>query len=256
MAPGFYGGKVRYRSADNVLELWRRHAAEGIKEIYIRDELFTCVQKRNKEICERMIEEKLDLSWICSSRVGLTRDELALFKKAGCHYMKFGVENGDQEILDRMQKGVQLEQIRDTFRYCHEVGINTHAHFMLGCPGETQETIQKTVDLAKEIDPTTATFGVMTPYPGTPALRRDRREAPRDQREPDRPRAPPRGEPLHGRDPQAHRRRDPGAGEARPPRVLPPPGLHLGLGEAREGDRPPAPRQGRLERRDVRGEGR
>ncbi|HZV02363.1 MAG TPA: radical SAM protein [Planctomycetota bacterium] len=168
MAPGFYGGKVRYRSADNVLELWRRHAQEGIKEIYIRDELFTCVQKRNREICERMISEKLDLSWICSSRVGLTRDELELFHKAGCHYIKFGVENGDQEILDRMKKGVQVEQIRETFRYCHEVGINTHAHFMIGCPGETKETIQKTVDLAKEIDPTTATFGVLTPYPGTP----------------------------------------------------------------------------------------
>jgi radical SAM superfamily enzyme YgiQ (UPF0313 family) len=168
MSPTFYGGKVRYRSAENVLDLWRRHAKNGIKEIYVRDELFTSVQKRNREICERMIAEKLDLTWVCSSRVGLTREDLQLFKKAGCHYVKFGVESGDQEILDRMKKGVQLEQVRETFRYCHEVGINTHAHFMIGCPGETKETIAKTVALAKEIDPTTATFGVLTPYPGTP----------------------------------------------------------------------------------------
>jgi anaerobic magnesium-protoporphyrin IX monomethyl ester cyclase len=168
MAPGFYGGKVRYRSTENVLELWRAQAKRGIKEIYIRDELFTAVPKRNRELCERMIAEKLDLTWICSSRVGVTREDLVLFKKAGCHYMKFGVESGDQAILDRMNKGVQVEQIRETFRYCHEIGINTHAHFMIGCPGDTKETIQKTVDFAKEIDPTTATFGMLTPYPGTP----------------------------------------------------------------------------------------
>jgi radical SAM superfamily enzyme YgiQ (UPF0313 family) len=168
MAPGFYGGKVRYRSAENVLEGWRAQVKRGIKEIYIRDELFTCVQKRNREICERMIAEKLDLTWICSSRVGLTRDDLEIFKRAGCHYIKFGVESGNQAILDRMKKGVTLDQVRETFRFCRELGINTHSHFMVGCPGETWETINETVAFAKEISPTTATFGMLTPYPGTP----------------------------------------------------------------------------------------
>jgi radical SAM superfamily enzyme YgiQ (UPF0313 family) len=89
-------------------------------------------------------------------------------KAAGCHLIKFGVESGVQEVLDRVIKGFKVEQTVETFRWAHEVGIDTHAHTMLGMPGDTRETVERTIEFIKEIDPTTATFGVCTPYPGTP----------------------------------------------------------------------------------------
>lgn len=168
MAPGFYGGKVRGRSAENVLEGFRRHIAEGYREIYLRDELFSAMPKRNIQICEQMVAEKMDLTWICSARVGLDRRILRLMKQAGCHLIKMGVESGDQAILDRIKKGITLEEVEETFSLCRELGIHTHAHFMVGHPGETKETIRKTVEFAKKIRPSTATFGMLTPYPGTP----------------------------------------------------------------------------------------
>lgn len=79
-----------------------------------------------------------------------------------------GVESGVQQILDRVKKGINVDVTKDNFRWAKEIGISTHAHLMLGMPAETLETIKETVQFVKEIDPTTATFGICTPYPGTP----------------------------------------------------------------------------------------
>ena len=85
--------------------------------------------------------------------------------------IKFGVESGVQGILNNMQKGISSEMTRKTFKWAHKVGIDMHAHLMLGSPGETRETIKQTINFVKEIDPTTATFGICTPYPGTELFR-------------------------------------------------------------------------------------
>ena len=168
MSPGFYGNKVRKRSAKNVLEGFRRYKARGMKEVYLRDELFTTFRKRNQEICETMIAENMDLTWLCSSRVDTVDEEmLHLMRKAGCHTIKFGVESGVQEILDRVKKGIELDQVRETFARCKSVGMRTHAHMMIGHPGETEATIKQTLKFVREIEPTTVTFGLLTPYPGT-----------------------------------------------------------------------------------------
>ena len=169
MSPGFYGGKVRGRSADNVIAGFKRYVHQGYREVYLRDEMFTTFKRRNVEICRRMIEEKIDLTWLCSAKVGtIDKEMMALMKEAGCHTIKFGVESGVQEILDRSNKGIRIEQTKQTFQWAKEVGINTHAHLMIGMPGETEATVKRTIEFVKEIDPTTATFGILTPYPGTP----------------------------------------------------------------------------------------
>lgn len=168
MSPAFYGNKVRGRSADNVLEGFRKHIREGFKEIYLRDEMFTAFRQRNREIYQTMIKEKMDLTWLCSAKVNtFDKKDLELMKEAGCHTLKIGVETGSQLILDRIKKGITIEQIRQAFKLIKEVGIDTHAHLMVGHPGESEITIRQTIDFVKELDPTTVTFGMMTPYPGT-----------------------------------------------------------------------------------------
>jgi anaerobic magnesium-protoporphyrin IX monomethyl ester cyclase len=166
--PSFYGNKIRSRSAENVLAELEQIQNQGYKEVWFRDETFTTYKQRNIEICNGMLERGISLSWICNARTDtLDWEMLVLMKKAGCHLIKFGVESGVQEILDTLIKGVTVEQIRGIFRMTREIGIDTHAHMMLGCPGETDQTIQQTIDFVKQINPTTVTFGICTPYPGT-----------------------------------------------------------------------------------------
>jgi len=168
MSPSFYGNKIRARSAQNVLEGFRRHVSNGFKEVYLRDEMFTAFTERNRAICETMIAEKIPLTWICSARIGsVDRPMLELMKRAGCHTIKFGVESGVQELLDNVKKGITLKETEDVFLWCKKLGIRTHAHFMVGLPGESRDTLKRTMAFAKKISPVTATFGMFTPYPGT-----------------------------------------------------------------------------------------
>ncbi len=167
-SPGFYGEKVRFRSAQKVVEEMEYCQNLGYKEIFFRDELFTASKKRVFEICEGIKERGLDITWICSSRVNnVDREMMQAMKDAGCHLIRFGVESGVQEILDNVRKDITVEETREAFRLCHEFKIDTHAHCMIGSPGETKDTINQTIKFVKEIDPTIITFGITTPYPGT-----------------------------------------------------------------------------------------
>ncbi|MFA6142118.1 MAG: radical SAM protein [Candidatus Omnitrophota bacterium] len=166
--PNFFGRNIRYRSVDSIMEEIRQIVKLGYKEIFFRDETFTVYKKRNIEVCDKMIGEGIDVSWICNSRVDtIDKTQLEKMKKAGCHMVKFGIESGSQKILDRIGKGTTLEQAQEAFRICKEVGIDSHAHLMLGSPGETIETMKETIRFIIRLNPSTASFGICTPYPGT-----------------------------------------------------------------------------------------
>ncbi|MCK4647968.1 radical SAM protein [bacterium] len=168
ISPFFYGKKVRYRSWKNVIAELELIQNQGYREVFFRDETFTFNKERNIRICQEIIKRKIDLTWVCNARVGtVDKEMMKLMKKAGCHMIKFGVESGVQEILNNLKKGIRVEMTRKTFKWAHEVGMETHAHVMLGSPGESKETIEETIKFVKEIAPTTATFGICTPYPGT-----------------------------------------------------------------------------------------
>jgi len=167
-APFFYGHEIRLRTAENVLREIRYLTNLGYREIFFRDETFTAYKQRNQKICKGILDEKIDVTWIANGRVDMIDRESAEFmKKAGCHMLKFGVETGDDQMLINLQKGATVEQAREAFRTCHETGLDTHAHIVFGGPEETLETINTTLAFIKEIDPTTASFGILTPYPGT-----------------------------------------------------------------------------------------
>lgn len=168
-APYFDGMKLRFQSAGYVLREIEYFLGKGYREIFFRDDTFFVQKNRDHEICRQISERRLGISWLANARVNLMdRDTMEVAKAAGCHTIKFGIESGVQSILDNMRKGYRLEQARQVFKWAHEVGMNTHAHVMLGNPGDTLETVKQTIEFTKELRPTTATFGICTPYPGTP----------------------------------------------------------------------------------------
>lgn len=167
-SPKLYGGSLKRRPTTHVLDELRFLKEKEYKEVFFRDETFTADKKSMIALCKGMISERMNMKWVANAKVGtVDRKTLGLMKEAGCEVLKIGVESGNQKILDNIKKGITLMQTEDTFRWTKEAGIRTHAHFMLGCPGETKETIRETIDFAKKIGPDTATFGILTPYPGT-----------------------------------------------------------------------------------------
>ncbi|MBZ5498505.1 MAG: B12-binding domain-containing radical SAM protein [Acidobacteriia bacterium] len=168
-APYFDGMRTRFQLADYVVREIEYFLQQGYREVYFRDDTFFVHKKRDTEICRQILERKLDVSWIANARVSMIDKEMMeLARAAGCHTLKLGVESGVQEILDRARKGYKVEQAYDVFRWAKEVGLHTHAHVMVGMPGDNQETVNRTIQFVKELNPTTATFGACTPYPGTP----------------------------------------------------------------------------------------
>ncbi|MDD5070838.1 MAG: radical SAM protein, partial [Candidatus Omnitrophica bacterium] len=140
---------------------------QGFNEIFYRDELFTLDRKRVFDICQIIIAQKIKVSWICSVKASTASYELLkIMKEAGCRLIRVGVESGVQKILDNVNKDITLDQVRETFNWARKLDIETHAHLMLGMPGETDDTVKDTFNFIRKIKPSTVTYGVMTPYPG------------------------------------------------------------------------------------------
>jgi len=167
-SPIFYGTKIRYRSVESVIKELRLIKKMGYNEVFFRDELFTFSQKRTYAICTQIIKEKLGIKWICSTRADLlNRDLMNIMKLAGCHMLRIGVESGNQRLLDTAKKGVDLEKVTSVFKWAKQLKIDTHAHLIVGIPGENVGTIKKSMHFIRKIDPTIVTYGVLIPYKGT-----------------------------------------------------------------------------------------
>lgn len=166
-----FGRKYRYRSIENVLDEWRELIERyHVKEIAISDDLFNANPARAIEMCERIIKEDLVLPWNCPNglRVDTATEELLRkMRTAGCYRVAFGVESGSQKILDNIGKHMTLNQIETAFVYAKKCGIKTTAFLMLGNLGDTEETMQQTIDFTKKLGPDFAQFTIATPYPGT-----------------------------------------------------------------------------------------
>jgi radical SAM superfamily enzyme YgiQ (UPF0313 family) len=178
-APAFDGNRLRFNSADYVIRQIEYFLEKGFNEIYFRDDTFFVNRQRDHRIFQHIVDNKLDIGWIANARVSLLKeDTIALAREAGCHTIKFGIESGVQSILDGMNKGYKIEQAYQVLTWVKKAGIRSHAHVMLGNPGDTIDTIKETVSFVKRLDPTTATFGICTPYPGTPLFEEVRRVHP------------------------------------------------------------------------------
>ena len=142
----------------------------GAKDIIFRDDTFTVDRQHVIELCNEIIKLGLNkrFEWSCMTRVNLVdRELLKIMKKAGCWSMHYGVESGNQRLLDLIDKGITLQQVRDAFKWTREAGIEIKAFFMLGLPSETKEESMQTIKFSKEIDPDWVQFTITVPYPGT-----------------------------------------------------------------------------------------
>jgi len=164
-----FARSYRASSPHNVVKEMEHLMSEyGAKEILFWDDVFTLNLKRTQEICELIIKRGLNIPWTCESRVDcVNADLLAKMKEAGCWQIGYGVESGDQEVLDTIKKGITLEQVEKVFKWTKEAGIDTRAYLMIGLPGETRKQVLKTIDFTKRLDADIAQFCITTPYPGT-----------------------------------------------------------------------------------------
>ena len=122
-APYFDGMKVRFQSADYVLGEIEHFLEHGFREVYFRDDTFFVWKKRDIEICEEIVKRGLDVTWIANARVSMIDKEMMQrAKDAGCHTIKFGIESGVQEILDRMRKGYTIDQAYEVFESAQKQG--------------------------------------------------------------------------------------------------------------------------------------
>ena len=164
--------KWRARSPGSVIAEWR-HLVEdlGATEIGVLDDSFNIDRRRVIAICDLLIAEKLNrVPWLLINgiRANLVDAELlARMKAAGCKRVAFGVESGDQRILDSIHKKLTLAEVRAAFKAAKQAGLETIGFFMIGLPGETAETMERTIRFAIELDPVVANFSMATPFPGT-----------------------------------------------------------------------------------------
>jgi anaerobic magnesium-protoporphyrin IX monomethyl ester cyclase len=140
----------------------------GTKGIYFINDNFTIRKKETAELCALIRKNKLDIEWVCDTRVDLvSRDLLKEMKAAGCKTIWFGGESGSQRILDKLNRGVTLEQTERALKMCREEGIQTACSFLLGIPGETEADMKATFKFARKIDPDWCRFNVFVAVPGS-----------------------------------------------------------------------------------------
>ena len=161
------GHRWRLRSTDDVTNEVR-YALEqfpNIKEIFFDDDTFNYRKERTIELCQKL--KPLKFTWSCTSRVTTDYDTLKAMKEAGCRLLIVGYESGNQQILKNIKKGATIEMAERFTANCKKLGLVIHGDYIIGLPGESHETIRKTIDFAKRMDTETIQVSIAAPYPGT-----------------------------------------------------------------------------------------
>jgi anaerobic magnesium-protoporphyrin IX monomethyl ester cyclase len=164
-----YQASVRHRSPDHVLKELYMLKEMGMHHVHFEADLFTVKKEFVYDLCNAIIKDGIKIRWSCNSRVDFVDEpELKLMKQAGCFMIAWGLESGSEAVLKRARKGTTVTRIRETIAASNRVGIKNWGYFIIGLPGETVDTIQETISLAKGIPVDIALFHIATPYPGTP----------------------------------------------------------------------------------------
>lgn len=163
----FDGHTWRQRSVDDVAKEVKQalELFPDVKEIFFDDDTFTIGKQRVLALCEKF--KPFNFTWSCTSRVHVDLETLTAMRAAGCRLFIVGFESGNPQILKNIKKGATVEQAREFMKNCKKVGIVVHGDFILGLPGETPETIQETLQFAKELDCDTIQVSIAHAFPGT-----------------------------------------------------------------------------------------
>jgi anaerobic magnesium-protoporphyrin IX monomethyl ester cyclase len=164
-----YQYSVRLRSPEKLVEEMEVLSNLGIHHVQMYADLFTVNRDQVMELCQRIQDKKLNMTWTCNSRVDFVDQEmLREMAKAGCLLIAWGIESANEAILKKAHKGYRLEQAGQALTMAKQAGIMNWGYFIIGLPGETVDSIQETIRLAKKLPLDIALFHVAAPYPGTP----------------------------------------------------------------------------------------
>ncbi|MGA8597740.1 MAG: hopanoid biosynthesis associated radical SAM protein HpnJ [Bryobacteraceae bacterium] len=161
------GHRWRLRSSTDIANECRyvQENFPGLKEIFFDDDTFNYQKARTLDLCSKL--KPIKMTWSCTSRVTTDYDTLKAMKEAGCRLLIVGYESGEQQILKNIKKGATIDMARRFTANCKKLGLTIHGDFMVGLPGETRESIRKSIDFAKELDVETIQVSIAHPFPGT-----------------------------------------------------------------------------------------
>jgi len=164
-----FGSSGHAHSAEYIVkQVTELHLRYGIREFSFEDDTFITFKKRLVSICEQLISLKLGITWTCLGRVNhVSAENLDLMRRAGCWQISFGIESGCQDILNLVNKGISLDQVRHAVRLSRKAGIKTKGFFIIGHPGETENTLSMTQKFALELPLNDISVSLMTPFPGS-----------------------------------------------------------------------------------------
>jgi anaerobic magnesium-protoporphyrin IX monomethyl ester cyclase len=167
-SPRFWGRRVRFHSPDYFVGQLERLYQKGVSFFYVSDDTFTMIEDRVIQICRKIVEKGLNITWFAISRVNFVSEEMLYWmRKAGCIQISYGVESGSEKIREVLNKNIKTEDIKKAFELTSRYGILPRAYFIYGSPGETSETIKETIDLIQTIKPLGAIFYILDIFPGT-----------------------------------------------------------------------------------------
>jgi radical SAM superfamily enzyme YgiQ (UPF0313 family) len=164
-----YGPTMRMRSPEKLVEEIAILGKLGVHNIHMYADLFTVNRDQVVGLSRAILDAGLKIKWTCNSRVDFVDQEmLELMAKSGCHLISWGLESGNAKILAHARKGVDPDRARQSLTIARRVGIKNWGYFIIGLPGETEETIQETMAFSKSLPLDIALFHIAAPHPGTP----------------------------------------------------------------------------------------
>lgn len=166
----YQGNHYRARNVKDVVdEIEYLVREKGFKSVYFDDDTFNIGKKRILDLCREIKTRGLDkIQWAIMARADLMDEEmLEEMKKAGLWAVKYGVESATQSLVNNIEKDMDLRKAEKMIKFTKKLGIKTHLTFTFGLPGETKQTIERTISLALKLDPFSVQFSIMTPFPGT-----------------------------------------------------------------------------------------
>jgi len=170
------GNRLRKKSVERVIEEIKYMKSFGFNEFFLTDNLFTTDVERTKEICRKMINEKIDISWQCHSGIRVDAGDQEMFNlmyRAGCYKVAFGFESGNDEILKGFGKGggASISRALEVTRMARKAKIDVLGYFMVGLLNDTEETMRQTIEFGRKIPMDLVKISYCTPFPGTPMFK-------------------------------------------------------------------------------------
>ncbi|HWQ53197.1 MAG TPA: hopanoid biosynthesis associated radical SAM protein HpnJ [Bryobacteraceae bacterium] len=161
------GHRWRQRSAEDIANEVRfaKEVFPQVKEVFFDDDTFNYQKARTLEVCRKL--KPVGFTWSCTSRVTTDYETLKAMKEAGCRLLIVGYESGDPQILKNIKKGATIEMAERFTANCKKLGLLVHGDFIIGLPGESRDSIRRTIDFAKRLDTETIQVSIAHPYPGT-----------------------------------------------------------------------------------------